>query len=68
MLSASLAPRKVLVEEKPEESLREGHPFGPVRSGDCFSCLSRSLAEMSAKDLVSFIGGRSSPKTEKVAT
>ena len=57
-----LNPPQGLWWRRPEESLREGHPFGPVRSGDCFSCFFRSLAEMSAKDLVSFIGGRSSPR------
>ena len=38
VLSASLTPlARSLVEENPEESLREGHPFGPVRSRGCFS-------------------------------
>ena len=37
VLSASLPPVRSSVEEKLEESLREGHPFGPVRSGDRLS-------------------------------
>ena len=58
-----LDPPQGLWWRRPEESLREGHPFGPVQSGDCFSCFSRSPAEMSAKDLVSFTGG--CPKDRK---
>ena len=36
-LSASLPPVRSSVEEMLEESLRAGHPAGPVRSGGCSS-------------------------------
>ena len=66
-LFTSLTPAKSSVEERLEEGLQGGHSSRPVRFGDCFSCFPSSLAAMSAKDSLAFIGGRSSPRQAKLS-